>query len=73
MIQFWKETQGVEPTGLMLDHRLRRWANITPALGQRVVLTVLIGSVLSMFTCSWMPQYLVHQLRYSGQLSGQDA
>ena len=33
--------------GPMLAHRLRRWANISPALGQRVVFDGLVLSVKS--------------------------
>ena len=36
--------------GLMLPHRLRRWGNISPALGQRVVFAGLSGSVNALLT-----------------------
>ena len=36
-------TLSAECTGLMLAHRLRRWANIIPVLGYCVVATLNVG------------------------------
>ena len=57
--------------GLMLAHRLRRWANISPALGQRLVLLGILGGggcllVRVLYSCAHTTPLCVHSAPLCG-------
>ena len=55
----------------MLAHRLRRWANISPALGQRLVLLGILGEggvllVRVLYSCAHTTPLCVHSAPLCG-------